>query len=173
MLATGSEKLRRMSGRTPMARSGRPWGITHYSFYPQLRAPRSGQFAHSHPKLRLVARIVTGIVRREGFVGSILILGDSTCAHCFDRTYEASRWSLQKHINSMLEGCAEVYFACVSGAGLKHFASQARDMTRYGENCYDYVLVVGGWNSSWESEAHVAESITEIMAFCHSKILIN
>ena len=106
-------------------------------------------------------------------VGSILILGDSTCAHCFDRTYEASRWSLQKEINSTLDGCAEVYIACVSGAGLEHFASQARDMAKYGEKCYDYVLVVGGRNSSWASNADVAESIREIMAFCHSEMLIN
>ena len=138
-----------------------------------MRTTGPGQFAHDHPKFRLVVRIIADIVRREGLVGSILILGDSTCAHCFDRTYEASRWSLQKQINSTLEGCAEVYFACVSGAGLKHFASQARDMAKYGEKCYDYVLVVGGWNSSRETKAAVAESIREIMALCHSKMLIN
>ena len=47
---------------------------------------------------------------------------------------------------------------------------------RYDEvwgNCYDYVLVVGERNSSWESEAHVAESMSEIMAFRHPEILIN
>ena len=156
-----------------MTRSGRPWEYIQITLYIPIEHPRPGQFAHDHPKFRLVVRIIADIARREGLAGSILILGDSTCAHCFDRTYEASRWSLQEEIQSTLGGCAEVFFACVSGAGLKHFVSQARGMARYGEKCYDYVLVVGGWNSSWDSNAEVAESIREIMEFCCSRMLIN
>ena len=66
-----------------------------------------------------------------------------------------------------------MYFACVSGSGVKDYASQARGMARYGENCDDYVLVFGGWGSSRGSDAHLAESVSELMEFRHSKILMN
>ena len=98
-----------------------------------IHTPSSGQIMYTRPKPREVARIVTCIAQRAGCIGSILILGDITCAHCFDRKYEVSRRGVQKHINNMMGGCADVYFACVPGEGTKDITAHARDMARYGE----------------------------------------
>ena len=116
-------------------------------------------------------RIVSGILNRGGITGSVLVLGDSTCAHCVDKQRVISRRELQSQVNDAVGEGADVYFACFSGAKLCDFVRQARSMAKYGENCYDSVLVVGGWNSSSDTEESVAGDIGELLDYCESRIL--
>ena len=45
-------------------------------------------------------------------------------------------------------GERDVHFGCVSGAKVTDFIRQAQVSAAYGVNFYDWVFVVGGWNSS-------------------------
>ena len=86
--------------------------------------------------------------RDVGSSGKILVLGDSTCAYCVDTEWEASWRDLRADVCELSGGERDVHFGCVSGAKVTDFIRQAQVSAAYGVNFYDWVFVVGGWNSS-------------------------
>ena len=76
-----------------------------------------------------------------------MALGDSTCAYCVDTKWETSWRDLRAAVCALSGGERDLHFGCVSGARVADFIRQAQDSAEYGVNFYDWVFVVGGWNS--------------------------
>ena len=95
-----------------------------------------------------VARILDWMFRDVGGSGKILVLGDIALAYCVDTERETSWRDLRAEVCALSGGERDVHFGCVSVAKVTDFARQAQDSAAYEVDFYDWVFVVGVWNSS-------------------------
>jgi hypothetical protein len=110
-----------------------------------------------HPGARLVEDLIIGWIRqmnrKSGKVfQSILVIGDSTTAYCFDTKYEIKTSMLSRKISSRTG--TQIWIGSVSGTSFtlypdSNFTEQIRSSTRNGEYKFDAILLVGGWNQAY------------------------
>jgi hypothetical protein len=124
-----------------------------------LRIPTRHQkywlwYDNVHPKEDLVEDLVVGWVRRICAIHpttvSLLLVGDSTTAYCFDRERGIKLADLAKKIKQRTG--VRVWFFSVSGTsftGEDNFTDQIEKATA-DDWTYDAVLLVGGWNQRHE-----------------------
>ncbi len=107
-----------------------------------------------HPRAAEAADIVGDLLRFAQLPAqsSVLVIGDSTTAFCYDRKFDARPGELAR----VVEANAGVipFFQAVSGS---HFGSyngsflQQTDLSAQRQWRYDAVLLIGGWNEEWHS----------------------
>jgi hypothetical protein len=110
-----------------------------------------------HPKARLVEDIIVGWIRdiqqHQPTTESVLLVGDSTTAHCFDRTGEISSKNLAFKVKQRTG--VNIWIGSISGRSFterNNFTEQIQWATSE-KYRYDAVLLVGGWNQSYNSNA--------------------
>ncbi len=107
-----------------------------------------------HPAAAEAADIVGSLLRFAQLPAhsSVLIIGDSTTAFCYDRAFDTRPGDLARVVEA--NTCISPFFQAVSGS---HFGSysdsflQQTDLSAQRRWRYDAVLLVGGWNEEWHS----------------------
>ena len=116
-----------------------------------------------------VVRILRSIAGELSLSGDVLVLGDSTSAYCVDRKNEVS-WSDLRARSS--EACVGVnfYFESWSGTTPRAFLSQAANAAWWGCS-YDWVLLVGGWNSYGINGEEIEAIFADLFTYCDEKLI--
>ena len=94
-----------------------------------------------------VPRTLNRMFRDDGISGAILVIWDSTCAYCVDTMSETSRKDLRADGGAIPGGACDVPFGRVSGANVTDFIRQAQASAANGLDFYNWVFVVGWWDS--------------------------
>ena len=109
-------------------------------------------------------RILRGITDALGLRGDVLVIGDSTSAYCVDRERELSWFDLREKASAACEG-VNFYFESWSGATPGSFLTQASNASRWGYT-YDWVLLIGGWNSDGMSGDEIKIAFADLFSYC-------
>ena len=117
-----------------------------------------------HPKGSEVVRILRGITDELGIRGNVLVIGDSTSAYCVDRERELSWSDLREKARSACGG-VNFYFESWSGATPRSFLTQANNASWWGLS-YDWVLLIGGWNSDGMNGDEIKTAFAELFSYC-------
>ena len=88
---------------------------------------------------------------------------DSTTAYCVDKRWDASWRELRDAIREEIDWECDVYFATRSGAGVEAFAQQAENASSWSGSRYDWVVVLGGWNSDRSGRPDVMCGLSNLM----------
>ena len=115
-------------------------------------------------------RILRGIASERSIYGEVLVLGASTSAHCVDRAGEVSWGEMRYLARESCDGVANSHFGSWSGATPRSFMGQARNASWWG-CAYDWVLLVGGWNSYGISRGEIEGSFRELFTFCEEELI--
>ena len=100
----------------------------------------------THPTCKEVVRMLRGIAAERAIYGEVLVIGDSTSAHCVERAGEVSWREMRYLARNSCDGVSNSHFESWSGATPRSSMGQARNASRWGRT-YDWVLLIGGWNS--------------------------
>ena len=103
-----------------------------------------------HPTACLVEDLVVGwvrkILRQQPNTASVLLIGDSTTAYCFDRVCEISKGDLAHRIKCRTG--VTTWFESISGTKFTRWGNFEFQLSQgtYGGYTSDAVSLVGGWN---------------------------
>ncbi len=153
-------------------RSG--WTTLEWSTRIPTNAMRPGLwYDNSHPRARLSEDLIVGwvrmIQRRNPNTMSVLLIGDSSIAYCFDRYTCVTRKELRDNV--MRRTGVDVWLGAVSGSSFtwsywSNFKQQVVNATKPNHR-FDAVLLVGGWNQVTDKRGFTAETFAQFHA--HSK----
>ena len=115
-----------------------------------------------------VVRILRGIAGELSLSGDVLVLGDSTSAYCVDRMSELTWNELRGNLSR--ECGVGFHFEAWSGATPRAFLNQAENASWRGR-AYDWVLLLGGWNSYGIEGGEVETIFTDLFTFCMQNII--
>ena len=116
-----------------------------------------------------VVRILRSITGALSLSGDVLVLGDSTSAYCVDREKEVTWGDLRARASDDCGG-VNFYFESWSGATPRAFLSQAANAAWWGCS-YDWVLLIGGWNSYGIESEEIDEIFTDLFAYCREHLI--
>ena len=101
--------------------------------------------------------------------GEVLVVGDSTSSYCVDKEYELTWPELRGRAREACR-CVDFYFESWSGATPRSFLTQAENAAWWGWK-YDWVLLIGGWNSDGVGVDEVRTIFSDLSAFCEENSL--
>ena len=116
-----------------------------------------------------VVRILRSISGELSLSGGVLVLGDSTSAYCVDRMEEVSWSDLMARPAEACDG-VNFYLESWPRATPRAFLSQVANAAWWGCS-YDWVLLVGGWNSYGINGEEIETIFADLFTYCDEKLI--